>query len=180
LSQDQGLETWVESESFYGRNIWHVKITDSDVPDENKNRLLITARNHGYETGGPYIADEIIQFIQGSDPEAKKLKREKIIYLIPMLNPDGVALGMNQRTTPNGVNLSYGVGTDDPALITLLKTVDKIKPTLWADIHSWPHKDDDGLYTTHKWVAEGLLKEIPHKSLNDYVWNVSLVEERNP
>ena len=120
----------------------------------------------------------MIQFLRSNKPEAKKLKQEHIIYLMPLLNPDGVALGMNQRTRPNGTNISYGVGSDDPAVTALLNTVNKIRPVIWADIHSWPHQGDDGMWCTHKWVADGLLAEIPHKTFNDYVWNVSFVRER--
>jgi hypothetical protein len=86
---------------------------------------------------------------------------------------------MNQQTRPNGVNISYGVGTDDPAVTTLLNAVDKFRPVLWADVHSWPHKGDDGMWCTHQWVADGLLSEMPNKTFNDYVWNVSFVKERN-
>jgi hypothetical protein len=179
LKQNKDLTTWIEGKSFYNRNIWCVRITDSEVPGDNKNTILITARNHPYETSGSYISEEIIKFLQSKDPEAKELKKKNIIYLLPMLNPDGVALGMNQRTRPNGVNISYGVGTDDPAVTTLLNAVNKFRPVIWADIHSWPHKGDDGMWCTHKWVAEGLLAEIPDKTFNDYVWDVSFVRERN-
>ena len=44
-----------------------------------------------------------------------------------MINPDGVALGMNQRTGPNSVNISFGVGEDDPAVTILLKLVEKVR-----------------------------------------------------
>ena len=96
-----------------------------------------------------------------------------------MMNPDGVALGANQRTRPNGVNISYGVGTDDPAVKTLLGLVSKVQPELWVDVHSWPHKGDDGMWCTHRWVADALLKQLPHRTFQDYVWNVSFVRERN-
>ncbi len=179
LTENKDLKKWVEGKSFYDRNIWCVKITDTDVPDDNKSTILITARNHPYETSGSYISEEIIKFFQCNKSEAAKLKKENIIYLIPMLNPDGVALGMNQQTRPNGINISFGVETDDPALTTLLNMVNKTHPTIWADIHSWPHQGDDGMFCTHKWVADGLFSQIPNKTFNDYVWNVSFVRERN-
>ena len=179
LKQNKDVTRWVEGKSFYDRNIWCVKFTDSKIPDDSKNVILLTARNHPYETSCSYIAEEIINYLQSNDPEAKELKKNNIIYLLPMLNPDGVALGLNQQTRPNGVNISFGVGTDDPAVTTLLNAVDKFRPVLWADVHSWPHKGDDGMWCTHKWVADGLLSEIPNKTFNDYVWNVSFVKERN-
>ncbi len=178
LTHDNELEKWVEGKSFYGRNIWGVKITNPEISDINKDTILITARNHPYETSGSYIVEEMIKYLLSDNPQANKLKKEYCIYFIPMMNPDGVALGCNQRTRTNGVNMSYGVGTDDPAVTTLLSFVTKIHPTLWTDVHSWPHQGDDGMWATHKWIAENLVSQIPNKTLHGYIWNVSFVSER--
>jgi len=178
LGQHAKLEKWVEGKSFYGRNLWCLRITDPQVPDERKKPLLLTARNHPYETSGSYVTEEIIGYLLSGDPGTDEILRKNVVYMMPMLNPDGVALGMNQRTRPNGVNMSYGADTDEPAVTTLLKLVGKVRPVLWVDIHSWPHKGDDGMWCTHKWVAEGLLARLPHKTFQDYVWNVTFVRER--
>jgi hypothetical protein len=171
------LEKWEEGKSFYGRSLKIVKMTASG-PEEERTPILVTARNHPYETSGSYIVEEMIRFLQGESEEVRKLRSRHIFYFLPMMNPDGVALGTNQRTRPNGVNLSYGVGTDDPAVETLLKFVQRTKPRLWADVHSWPHKGDDGMWCTHKWVADGLLSQLPDGIFQDYVWDVSFVRDR--
>jgi hypothetical protein len=171
------LQKWEEGRSLQGRKIYAVRITENG-PEGDKVPILVTGRNHPYETSGSYILEEMIHFLEGSAESARLLRKEFVFYFVPMLNPDGVALGMNQRTRPNGVNLSYGVGTDDPALTTLLGLVGRIRPALWADIHSWPHKGDDGMWCTHRWVSEGLLSRMPDRSFQDYVWNVSFVRER--
>ena len=179
LEQTEKLEKWVEGKSFYGRNIWCVRITDPDVSKDKKKTILLTARNHPYETSGSYITEEIIRYLQSEESAIDEILKKNVIYLMPMINPDGVALGMNQRTRPNGVNMSYGSDTDDPAILTLLKLVEKVRPVIWADVHSWPHKGDDGMWCTHKWVADGLLARMPHKTFQDYVWDVTFVRERN-
>jgi hypothetical protein len=166
-----------EGKSYYGRRLYTLKIT-APGSTEGRRLILITARNHPYETSGSYIVEEMVRFLQGESDKVKQLRRQYIFCFLPMMNPDGVALGMNQRTRPNGVNLSYGVGTDEPALQTLLNLVERIKPDLWADIHSWPHKGDDGMWCTHQWVADGLLQRMPNGTFRDYVWNVSFVRER--
>jgi len=179
LEQSGNLQKWVEGKSRFGRNIWCVRITDPGVAENEKEKMLLTARNHPYETSGSYIVQEIIGYLQKSSPESDRIIRNNIVYIVPMLNPDGVALGMNQRTGPeHGVNMSYGVGTDDPSVATLLGLVEKLRPGIWVDIHSWPHKGDDGMWCTHQWVADGLLSRLPDKTFNDYVWNVSFVRER--
>ncbi|HUU29725.1 MAG TPA: M14 family zinc carboxypeptidase [archaeon] len=178
LAQGEKLKKWVEGQSFFGRNIWCVRITDPGVPDSKKKTVLLTARNHPYETSGSYITEEIITWLGSGDPETEKLLRENVIYLVPMMNPDGVALGCNQRTRGGGVNMSFGADTDDPAVLTLLSLVKKVRPVLWADIHSWPHQGDDGMWCTHQWVADGLLARLPDKWYDEYVWDVSFVRDR--
>lgn len=171
------LKKWEEGKSIDGRSLFAVKLT-APGSEAGRSPVLITARNHPYETSGSYIVEEMVRFLQEDSPASESLRNQHIFYFLPMMNPDGVALGMNQRTRQNGTNLSYGVGTDDPALLTLLHLVERIKPDLWADVHSWPHKGDDGMWCTHQWVAEGLLSQLPDGSFRDYVWNVSFVRER--
>lgn len=171
------LEKWVAGTSYYNRNIWAVKITDPSIPDNQKSVLLLTGRNHPYETGGSYITEDMIRYLLEDNKTARQLKKNHVIYFLPMINPDGVALGVNQRTRSGGENLSYSAGTDDPASVTLLDFVKEIQPVLWADVHSWPHYGDDGLWATHQWVADGLLSQMPDGTFNDYIWSVSVVDE---
>lgn len=180
LNEDKYVKKYVAGKSYYDRDIWCVKVTDPDVPDTKKSTLLITSRDHPYETGGSYISEEMIKFLASNETGRSNLIKNNIIYIVPMLNPDGVALGLNNQTRPNGgVDISFSVYSDDPSATTLLNLVKKIRPKIWADIHSWPHHGDDGMLSTHEWLAEGLLEQMPDGTFNDYVWNVSFVKDRN-
>jgi hypothetical protein len=179
LKESGILEKKVEGKSFYGRDIWSVRMTDPSVPDEKKKVLLLTARNHPYETGGSFIIEEIIRYLESGGLEAENLLKGNVFYFQPMMNPDGVALGTNQRTRPGGVNLSFGADSDDPAAVTLRNLVRRINPGLWADIHSWPHQGDDGMWSTQRWVADSILARLPDSTFQNYVWNVSFVTEKN-
>lgn len=172
------LEKRLAGKSARGRDIWCLRLTDPGAPAEGKARILLTARNHPYETGGSYIAEEIARYLLGGCERARKLLRENEIWLLPMMNPDGVALGMNQRTGPEGVNMSYAADTDAAEVRVLKELVGAVRPGIWVDVHSWPHEGDDGMWCTHRWVADGLLAELPDSSLQDYVWDVSFVRER--
>ena len=179
LPEDNPLiEKWVAGKSAHNRDIWCATLTDPSVPETKKARLLITARNHPYETGGSYIIEEIIRFLMGGSDEAGRILRRNVVYMLPMMNPDGVVLGMNQRTGPEGVNMSYAADTDAPEINALLGLVKKVRPELWVDVHSWPHKGDDGMWCTHQWVADGLVAELPDSSFQDYIWDVSMVQDR--
>jgi hypothetical protein len=178
LPNISGVNKWITGKSYHNRNIWAVRLTDPSVEKNQKSVLLITARNHPYETSGSYITEAMIWYLLEGNEQATQLMQNHVIYFLPMINPDGVALGANQRTRANGVNLSYSVGTDDPASSTLLEFVQQVKPTLWADINSWPHQGDDGMWCTHQWVANGLLTQMPDGTFNEYIWDVSFVQER--
>ena len=173
------LKKWIQGNSACGREIWCLRLTDPEVPPEGKAKILISARNHPYETSCSYITEEAVLFLLGNSEQARKALRENDIYLMPMINPDGVALGMNQRTGPDGVNMSFAADTDVPEIKALENLVEEMRPDIWVDIHSWPHEGDDGMWCTHQWVADGLLAELPDSSFQDYVWKVSFVQERN-
>jgi hypothetical protein len=173
------LEKGVEGRTARGREIWRLRLTDPSVPEGEKTPLLITARNHPYETSGSYVAEEMIRFLLGGGDEAERILRRNVVYMIPMMNPDGVVLGMNQRTGPEGVNMSYAADSDAPEVKTLQGLVRRIRPALWVDVHSWPHQGDDGMWCTHRWVADGLLAQMPDRTFQDYVWNVTFVRDRD-
>ena len=173
------LEKRVEGLSAGGREILCLRLTDPSVPEADKTRLQITSRIHPYETSGSYITEEIVRFLLEGSEEALGILRRNVIHLLPMPNPDGVVLGMNQRTGPDGVNISFAADTAAPEVRTLLGLVEKTQPELWVDVHSWPHEGDDGMWCTHPWVADGLLAQMPERSFQDYVWNVSFVPERD-
>jgi hypothetical protein len=164
----------VEGLSHHEREIHSIRLGTGGAP-----KLLITARNHPYETSCSYIVEEMVRWLLSGAREAEELLAACEIVFLPMMNPDGVATGCNQRTrVSGGVNMSYAADSDDPAVTTLLGLVSREKPALWADIHSWPHEGDDGLWATHQWVADRLLAAMPDSTFNDYIWNVSFVRER--
>jgi len=172
------VERRVEGLSATGREIWCVKLTDPSVPESEKARIQISSRIHPYETSGSYITEEIIRYLTSGSREAEGILRRNVIWMLPMPNPDGVVLGMNQRTAADGVNMSYAADTQAPEVKTLLGLVERARPELWVDVHSWPHEGDDGMWCTHPWVADGLLAHMPERSFQDYVWNVTFVRDR--
>ena len=175
---DPRIERCVLGASTHGRDISSLRITDPSVSDEGKATLLVTARSHPYETSCSYLVEDMIRHLLTGDEGVSAMLQRNVICILPITNPDGVVMGLNQRTGLDGVNISYGVDTGSPEVDALLGLVETIRPDLWVDIHSWPHKGDDGMWCTHKWVADGLLEQMPDRTFQDYVWNVSFVKDR--
>lgn len=63
--------------------------------DEGRRRrvIVLTARVHPGETPSSFVMQGVIDFLCSSHPNAVALRRAATFVLVPMLNPDGVALG---------------------------------------------------------------------------------------
>ena len=68
---------------------------------EEKRCIIISGRAHPGESNGSYMMEGFISFLCSSCSFAKNLRKCIIFKIVPMLNPDGVALG-NYRTGISG------------------------------------------------------------------------------
>ncbi len=75
--------------------------------DERRRRsvVMITCRVHPGETPCSHTLRGFIDFVTGVSPVAVKLRERVTFVVVPMLNPDGCALG-NYRTDSMGVDLN--------------------------------------------------------------------------
>ena len=67
--------------------------------------VMITCRVHPGETPCSHTLRGFIDFVTGDSPAAVKLRERVTFVVVPMLNPDGCALG-NYRTDSMGVDLN--------------------------------------------------------------------------
>jgi len=103
----------VLTQTLQGRPFHLVKITDPSVPDSEKGAVWGTARQHPAEVAGSWMAEGLILWLLGDDPQAAELRRRAVFYLMPFMNPDGVALG-NYRVNSVGANLNREWSNRDP------------------------------------------------------------------
>ena len=92
--------------SVEGRELWTVRITDPSVPAEGKVRIYIDGEHHGNEYLGGELCILLLRHLledQG-DPLVQQVLREAIVWVTPMLNPDGNA--RDRRSNANGVDLN--------------------------------------------------------------------------
>jgi|GEM_PF-1084687 len=88
--------------STQGNPINMVTITDFKVDDKNKKRIWIHARTHPSETGSSFVVEGLIKhLVSDCNAACKEADLTKLIFhIVPMVNPDGVAMG-NARVTPD-------------------------------------------------------------------------------
>jgi hypothetical protein len=73
---------------------------------ENRRVVFVSARVHPGETPASWIMHGFLDFLTSpNEPVAQRLRQRAVFKVVPMLNPDGVALG-NYRTNLHGSDLN--------------------------------------------------------------------------
>jgi carboxypeptidase T len=107
-----------------GRDIWMVKLSDNVQQEESEPGVLFMGAHHGNEKPGYEVLIFFIQYMvdyytNATTPEVQDAINTTQIYIIPMVNPDGVEaetrknmapnhgpLGFSKNVTSYGVNLN--------------------------------------------------------------------------
>ncbi|QIH34651.1 redoxin domain-containing protein [Sphingobacterium sp. DR205] len=72
---------------------------------ESKKSIAVLGRQHPPEITGHYAYASFVEYLLGNSADAKEFREKYRIYLIPIVNPDGVDLG-HWRANANGVDLN--------------------------------------------------------------------------
>ncbi len=121
-----------------GRPIDALTLTDPNVPDDDKQHVLIVAGQHGNEETARLIAIEAIDYLLGS--EGREILKHQKVVVLPNLSPDAAA--RDEYDTPQGVrpNLDHGpngpVSNEAKALEMVAK---ELQPDVYVDIHAMGH-----------------------------------------
>ena len=92
-----------------GRDLEILRIGD---PMLAPYRVFVRARAHPWESGSSWVAHGLIQRLLRGDAEAQRFLRVYTLYILPMANKDGVALG---RTRFNLLGQDLNRNWDKPA-----------------------------------------------------------------
>jgi len=98
-------------QSVEGRELWAFLVTDNPDSAENEAEVRLAATIHGNEPVGTELCIAMIDSLTqsyDSIPGIRDLVDSREIWFMPMLNPDGNALGNvpNARYNANGVDLN--------------------------------------------------------------------------
>jgi hypothetical protein len=138
------LRLGVPGESIEGRPIYAATLTDSNVPNEDKQRILITALHAGQEHSGATSVLYLMDWLLGGDLLAREILRRQIVVCMPIVNPDSY---VNPNTTGGLANARgrdpYADWTVDgprdpancPEAVAVKKVMDETQAEVHADIH---------------------------------------------
>lgn len=145
---------WVtlQSRGISGQNmpVYLLKITDSSVPDTDKQVCLITTLHCGPERTGTTGAMAFAEWMLSDDPLAEETRRRQIMLIMPVINP--LSLFHTDRwRNEYGVDPYAGLGSkgkiwdvktltvlkpeEAPELMAFLSVVDEYQPEVHADFH---------------------------------------------
>jgi len=91
-----------------GRDMSLLRITDatSSVPDAEKKRVWVIARQHPGETMAEWFVEGFLErLLDGDDSVSRLLLQRCVFHVVPNMNPDGAVRG-NLRTNAAGANLN--------------------------------------------------------------------------
>ena len=72
---------------------------------DNRKAIIVMARQHPGETQGSYVCEGVIEKLLSKAHQADFLLKNYVLYIIPMVNADGVAFG-HYRTNLAGKDLN--------------------------------------------------------------------------
>jgi hypothetical protein len=130
----------VVGKSREGRPIPLLTITDPAVSEAEKRVVIFITLQHDLETTGAMAVEGICRFLLSADPRAARLRRMFVFYVIPMMDPDGIA-GGNLYCPAGNMNRQWGLGTapETTSVERFAKslTAKGRKIELFMDFHGW-------------------------------------------
>ncbi len=111
LAHNSDVKIQTVGRSVEGREIPLVTITDRATT--NKKVIWLMFRQHAWESGSSWTGEGLTRFVSSDDPVAKRIRRETIIKVLPLCDPDGVFDG-GVRFNRYGFDLNRNWDVIDP------------------------------------------------------------------
>ncbi|AMV40398.1 M14 family zinc carboxypeptidase [Planctomyces sp. SH-PL62] len=159
-----------------GRELEIVRVGRPDAP----YRVFLRARAHPWEPGGNWVVQGLVARLLSGDDEAKRHLERYCVYILPMANKDGVALGRT-RFNLRGKDLNRdwgrpadpGLSPENHALEAWLEEMIRRgeRPHLALELHN----DGDGRLHVSRPPVEGLERHLDRMKtlealLREHTW----------
>ncbi len=131
----------------------------SYLSDPSAENILILGREHAYESAASFVAEGMVRFLE----QQKVNKLSKNIFIILMVNVDGVESGLCRLDAVNGIDFSRDLRPDHPVTRAILEMMTRLRPSEVIELHSWMHRDYDGLNYLNYFQARRFMKGIKNR-----------------
>ncbi|MDD5599337.1 MAG: M14 family zinc carboxypeptidase, partial [Victivallaceae bacterium] len=161
--------------SVENRPVYCARITNSFVPDTDKQVIMFIAAEHGDEKSATGTVLKIIEWL--ISPEAKETVDKQIIYLVPAVNVDGYVNG--RLLNSNGKNLfadyNYdGLPPGQPESESIWRVLEEITPDAFFSLHGLS-EDWDSLGYPRTWEST----DVSFTSQYERCYNRKFIERIN-
>lgn len=153
------------------------KLRDTRSRFGYKPAVFLSGRVHPGETPASWMMKGILDFLVGDSPSAILLRKMFVIFVVPILNPDGVILG-NNRCSLAGVDLNRQWKTPDKAnhptvynlklFMMLQKKIREI--AMFIDLHGHSRKSNVFMYgCDDKKKSKAQVRAFPRLLANHHI-----------
>ncbi|MCW5548396.1 MAG: hypothetical protein KIT44_05485 [Opitutaceae bacterium] len=138
-------------ESHDGHAVNLIRITDSGVPDADKQIALVTALHAGPERSGATTCLRLVEYLIGDSPQAIETRKKQIVLVMPICNPYalfvadhgwGNKAGIQLYDPPKNAwdlsdprNIRLADPAKTPELAAVLSVIDEYRPDTHLDLH---------------------------------------------
>lgn len=142
------MDVQVRGRSASGLPILLAKVTDTSVPDEDKQRVVVTGLHAGPERNGATAIMRFTEWLLGDSPEACETRKRQVLLLMPVVNPyayvtnnvNGNEGGFGIYDSRRGAlwdipNLKLREPEKVPEIAAFAGVVDEYQPEAHVDMH---------------------------------------------
>ncbi len=125
--------------SVQGRELWWLKITDRVMEQENEPEVHFIGSIHGDEPLGTVLSLRLIDYLisrYGADEQVTRLIDETEIWIMPVMNPDGMEAGSRFNAAGVDLNRDFPDPVHDLAAVTDGRQPETVAVMKWAQAHT--------------------------------------------
>ena len=125
-----------------------LKVTNSSVPDDDKQIIVIAAMHGGPERCGTTTLMHLAQWLLSDDPAAAETRRKQVVLVMPIVNPYAFFV-TDDMLNSNGIDpytggqaenwdlqtMTYKQPDKVPEIKAVLSVIDQYQPDVFADMH---------------------------------------------
>jgi len=103
---------------------------------EGEDVFWLQARIHGNELHSTEAALQVLKYLTGGSQDAKLIRENLTVVVIPMYNPDGAEANIRQSTTPTSIDLNRDwENFAQPESRAFYEVWETLQPRLALDLH---------------------------------------------
>jgi hypothetical protein len=166
------------------RELLLLTVTDASVADAGKKVVWLMARQHSWEAFTSWAAEGALRYLLSDDAAARRIRRETVLKILPLNDPDGVARG-GVRFNAHGYDLNRNWDVPDSPLMPEI-AAQRRAVLKWADaggrvdLFLTLHNTETSEYLDGPPDAEGKHRELTERFFKLLVERTAFAPSRPP